>query len=291
MTLRKVSQPPVLTQANLTATATGTTGAIVTFSPTVVDAVDGTNHNVVSCTPKASGSTFPIGATTVTCKATDSVGLSGTVTFTVTVNHSLPVCDAAKPNPASLWPPNHKLLNVGLTGVKNVDGDTVTTKVTSIFQDEPTMGLGDGDTAIDATIVNGAAQLRAERSGEGNGRVYYLKFTSTTPSGGSCTGTATVTVPHDQAHPVVGDGAKYDSTKASTAQGDNCHGGSDHGHHDGDGCIVNHHGHYDGDECQARDGYHHDGDGHGGGRDGGSHHKSGDDKRGDDDGKRGGDRG
>jgi hypothetical protein len=85
-----------------------------------------------------------------------------------------------------------------------------------------------------------------------------------------------VSVPHDQAHGVVGGGALYDSTKAS-GDGDECHGESNHGHHDGDGCINGHHGHYDGDECNGgndndhHDGYHHEGDGHGGGRDGGSH--------------------
>ncbi len=295
LTLKKATQPPVLTQSDVTVPATGASGAIVTFAPTVVDPIDGTNHDLVSCLPKASGSVFPIGTTTETCSATDTAGLTGTVTFTVTVNHTLPVCTAAAASPAMLWPPNHKLTNVGIVGVTNVDGAFVTTKVTSIFQDEPTQGLGDGDTAIDGYIVNGAARLRAERSGLGDGRVYYISFTSTTPSGGSCTGTSTVGVPHDMAHPAVGGGAKYDSTKASTAQGDNCHGGSDHGHHDGDGCIAGHHGHYDGDNCQGRDGYDHDGDGHGGGRNGGSHHKSSDDKSGDDksgdDGKRRGDRG
>ena len=150
----------------------------------------------------------------------------------------------------------------------------MTTTVTSIFQDEPTQGLGDGDTPIDAVISSGAAQVRAERSGDGNGRVYYISFKATTTAGGSCTGTVTVAVPHDQAHAAVGDGAKYDSTKASAADGDKCHGESDHGHHDGDGCINGHHGHYDGDDCDGSDGYHHDGDGHGGGRDGGSHRRS-----------------
>ena len=288
LTLKKATQPPVLTQSNVTVPATGASGAVVTFAPTVVDPIDGTNHDLVSCLPRASGSVFPIGTTTETCSATDTAGLTGTVTFTVTVNHTLPVCTAVAASPAVLWPPNHKLVNVGIVGVKNADGAYVTTTVTSIFQDEPTQGLGDGDTAIDGYIVNGAAQLRAERAGIGDGRVYYIGFTSTT-SAGSCTGTTTVSVPHDMAHPAVGEGAKYDSTKASTAQGDNCHGGSDHGHHDGDGCIAGHHGHYDGDNCQGRDGYDHDGDGHGGGRNGGSHHKSGDDKRGDDDGKRGDD--
>jgi hypothetical protein len=167
---------------------------------------------------------------------------------------------------------------IGIKGLTNADGKPVTTRVTSIFQDEPTQGLGDGDTPIDGYIAAGIASVRAERSGAGNGRVYYLAFTATSAGGSSCTGTVTVSVPHDQAHAAVGDGPVYDSTKVSTAQGDDCHGGSNHGHHDGDGCIKDHHGHFDGDHCDGGDGFHHDGDGHGGGRDGGSHKDKGKDK-------------
>jgi hypothetical protein len=90
--------------------------------------------------------------------------------------------------------------------------------VTSVFQDEPTNGLGDGDTAIDAMIVNGAVQVRAERDGGGDGRVYYINFTATT-DGGSCTGTATVGVPHDEGkRAAVGQGPKFNSTMATTAE-------------------------------------------------------------------------
>ncbi len=265
------NQPPTITQANVSVVASSPAGAVATFTPTVVDPVDGINNDPVTCTPKSSGAVFPIGATTVTCKTTDSVGLTASVTFTVTVTQSLPVCTAVAA-PSILWPPNHKLQTISINGVTTADGGTITTTVTSIFQDEPTQGLGDGDTPMDGFLSNGVAQVRAERSGLGDGRVYYLSYTSTTP-GGSCTGTVTVSVPHDMAHPAVGEGPKYDSTNVSSGSGDNCHGESDHGHHDGDGCLAGHHGHFDGDECQASDGFHHDGDGHGGGKDGGKHPK------------------
>jgi hypothetical protein len=68
---------------NITAAQTSTTGAMVTYtSPTATDIVDGALP--VSCRP-ASGSTFPPGATTVTCGATDSAGNTATKTFKVTV--------------------------------------------------------------------------------------------------------------------------------------------------------------------------------------------------------------
>jgi len=217
VTFRRPTQPPVLTQADIVTYATGPAGAVVTFAPTVVDAIDGTNHNPVSCTPRSSGATFPIGTATETCSATNSAGLTGSVTFTVTVKHSAPVCAAAVADPGSLWPPNHKLVPIAIAGVTTADRGTSAITVTSVFQDEPTNGLGDGDTPIDAVIVNGAAQVRAERDGGGDGRVYYINFKATT-DGGSCTGTATVGVQHDEGRrAAVGQGPKFDSTVATTA--------------------------------------------------------------------------
>jgi hypothetical protein len=102
--------------------------------------------------------------------------------------------------------------------VTTADRGTSAITVTSVFQDEPTNGLGDGDTPIDAVIVNGAAQVRAERDGGGDGRVYYINFKATT-DGGSCTGTATVGVPHDEGkRAAVGQGPKFNSTVATTVE-------------------------------------------------------------------------
>ena len=56
-------------------------------------------------------------------------------------------------------------------------------------------------------------QVRAERMGGGNGRVYYLNFTAADGNGGSCSGTVTVGVPHDQGRGrvPVPDGPLFDS--------------------------------------------------------------------------------
>ncbi len=76
-------QDPYLTlPAPITAEATGSTGAPVTFTATAVDSVDGARP--VSCTP-ASGAIFPIATTTVTCTSSDTRGYVSTGSFTVTV--------------------------------------------------------------------------------------------------------------------------------------------------------------------------------------------------------------
>jgi hypothetical protein len=72
---------------NITVPATSSAGAVVTYSaPTAGDEAGDSPVATVSCTP-ISGSTFPIGTTTVTCTATSADDNPSTVsaTFTVTV--------------------------------------------------------------------------------------------------------------------------------------------------------------------------------------------------------------
>ena len=69
------------------ATATSANGAKVTYtSPGTTDAVDG--PGTANCTP-ASGTTFAVGSTTVTCNATDDAGNNATpTTFKVNVAYA-----------------------------------------------------------------------------------------------------------------------------------------------------------------------------------------------------------
>jgi hypothetical protein len=71
----------------ITVTALGPNGAVATFAATATDAVDGPLG--VACTP-ASGSMFPLGQTTVSCRAEDSSHNTAARTFTVTVVDTLP---------------------------------------------------------------------------------------------------------------------------------------------------------------------------------------------------------
>jgi hypothetical protein len=75
--------PPVVTvPGNLTVEATGASGAIVAFAASAADTQDG--PLTPTCAP-ASGTLFALGTKTVTCTATDSGGLTGSASFTVTV--------------------------------------------------------------------------------------------------------------------------------------------------------------------------------------------------------------
>src|SRR5207244_3576315 len=82
VTVTDTTGPVVTAPANASVEATSATGAAFSFTTTASDLVDGLR--VVTCTP-ASGSTFPLGPTTVTCTATDTKGNHGAASFTVTV--------------------------------------------------------------------------------------------------------------------------------------------------------------------------------------------------------------
>ncbi|HMC68932.1 MAG TPA: HYR domain-containing protein, partial [Mycobacteriales bacterium] len=82
VTVTDTTAPVITMPASASAEATGPTGAAFTYTASAVDAFDGSV--AVTCTP-ASGATFPIGATTVTCTATDAHGNRRTASFTITV--------------------------------------------------------------------------------------------------------------------------------------------------------------------------------------------------------------
>ncbi len=90
--------PPALTvPGNVTADSTSAAGAVVSYTAaTAMDLVDA--NPSVGCKPP-SGSTFPVGTTTVTCTATDASGNSTTKQFTVTVVDKTPpiIVEAATP--------------------------------------------------------------------------------------------------------------------------------------------------------------------------------------------------
>ena len=135
-------------------------------------------------------------------------------TFFARSANNPPVCTAANVFPAVLWSPDSRFVPVVIMGVTDPDGDSVTITVTGVTQDEPVKGAGTLDTSPDALIEAGAASVRAERSGNGNGRVYQVSFKAEDGKGGSCTRAVKVSVPHSLAKGLVAidDGQLYDST-------------------------------------------------------------------------------
>ncbi len=186
--------PPTLSlPSNITAEATGPSGAAVTFTVSATDLVDGSV--TVTC-DHLSGSTFPLGTTTVQCSATDAHNNTAHGSFTVLVHDTTPptiVSITASPN--NLWPPNHSMHDVTVTVIAtDLVDPSPTSHIVSVISNQPDNGTGDGDTAGDIVVTGPlTVQLRAERS-SGITRVYTITIASTDFSGNSAFGTVTVTV-------------------------------------------------------------------------------------------------
>jgi uncharacterized repeat protein (TIGR01451 family) len=130
------------------------------------------------------------------------------------IANAVPDCSAATATPDELWPPDHKFVAIAVTGVSDPDGDPVTLTIDSVFQDEPVLGIGSGSFVPDCRGVGAdAAQVRSEREGPGNGRVYHIGFSADDGRGGACSGEVLVGVPHeiDPYVAPVDDGSLYDS--------------------------------------------------------------------------------
>lgn len=147
-----------------------------------------------------------------------------------------PDVSCAYPSQDCLWSPNHKFVPITVEGVKIANGDCVGTAIYCVTSDEPNAcieGAGGNNHAPDAAIgcEGKSVDLRAERSGAGNGRVYQIKFVAWNQKLAKINpflalftvrlGAVEVKVPHDQSDkdccPAVDDGQCYVIAKLSNA--------------------------------------------------------------------------
>ena len=192
------SAPPMLAcPGDTTLSCAGEEGLVFAFEVTASDDCDAAP--VVVCEP-ASGSSFPVGVTTVTCTATDTSGNSSSCSFAVTVEPAEVDIESIVANPAVLWPPNHKMVDIGFV----VDADNaceveLTCTVLEVRCNESVNGHGDGNTEPDWILASdGSLSLRAERSGMGHGRVYEVLVRCEDSAGDGDERWVKVVVPHDQ---------------------------------------------------------------------------------------------
>ena len=146
---------------------------------------------------------FPLGSTPVTFTATDFAANSASCGTAVTVVDTTPPVITVSVTPTVLWPPNHQMRDVTATvTVTDVCSAAPTFVLTSITVDEPDNGGGDGNTVNDVQDADFGTpdtqfRLRAERQGNGDGRVYRITYTAMDGSGNTATAVVTVVVPHD----------------------------------------------------------------------------------------------
>ena len=164
--------------------------------------------------------TYPVCADYIaTLQVRDDSGATDTDTAKVSPNRD-PNCIDAYADPACLWPPNHKMVQISILGITDPDGDPITITITGITSDEPTAsdeGPRGPRFAPDAEGVGtDTASVRAERYGDGNGRAYEISFIASDGMGGESEGSVFVCVPHDESGEnceCIDDGQNYDATE------------------------------------------------------------------------------
>jgi len=143
-----------------------------------------------------------LGSHQVTLVVTDAAGQQATAASAVVVVDTAPPALAVGVAPTSLWPPNHRMVEVQAQVVVADVCGAATFELVSVVSNEPddAPGEGDGRTLGD---VAGAGEvpgdttflIRAERSATGDGRIYTATYRATDASGNTRTAAATVVVP------------------------------------------------------------------------------------------------
>jgi uncharacterized OB-fold protein len=140
-----------------------------------------------------------VGTLDVTLTATDDVGLTASCEAAVTVlDDSRPVITSVSADPAVLWPPDHNMRPVVVTIASTDNCSGTTCRIIDVSCNEPVEATGDGSTEPDWNIMSSdTVNLRAERSGTGEGRVYTITVECIDASGNRSQATTSVAVPHD----------------------------------------------------------------------------------------------
>jgi hypothetical protein len=163
------------------------------------------------------GNNFPVGTTTLTYSATDAHGNTSSATQVVTViDNTVPIITTNGQVP-QMWPPNHKYKTFQLTdfvtgATDNCGGVSISNVVIEkVTSDEIENGNGDGNTTNDIVIASNckSVQLRSEREGNGDGRLYTITFKVTDSHGNVGRATATVVVRHNPGETPVDSGVHY----------------------------------------------------------------------------------
>jgi hypothetical protein len=134
------------------------------------------------------------GAHTIGMRVSDGKAAVAECSTTVTVsNPKPPKIISIKADPRVLWPPNHKLVPVRVS-VRVKDGCApVNCRIDSVQSNEPTGPESDWVITGDLTLL-----LRAERLGNGPGRIYTINVQCLDAAGNTSTGTVEVAVPKNR---------------------------------------------------------------------------------------------
>jgi hypothetical protein len=144
---------------------------------------------------------FRVGEHTVKLTVEDPDGESDYCFAVVTVvDTTAPTIASISASPNSLWPANHKMVAVTVSVEAEDNCDAAPkSKIIAVESNEPINGSGDGDTSPDWEITGDLTlKLRAERSGNGSGRIYTITVECIDAVGNTTIAAVTVVVPHSK---------------------------------------------------------------------------------------------
>ena len=188
-------------QAKLTATVDDADGDPLIVVWSVNGIPRQTNNVAASHPPKPHTVTFKaqfsVGTNDVSVWVSDQKAVPVACMTSVIVREAIPpriISITASPN--VLWPPNNKLVPVTLTVRATDESGPVTSRITAVSSNEP------ADATSPDWVITGdlSLLLRAERLGQGHGRIYTITVQCSDAVGNTSTGTVQVTVPHDNGH-------------------------------------------------------------------------------------------
>ncbi len=141
---------------------------------------------------------LPLGANLMTLTVDDGQGGFATDTVVVTVvDAAPPVIASVTASPAVLTRVNHEMVPVTVSvSVTDLCDPSVDCRIVAVTSNEPEQGAGAGDSFPDWEITGDlTVNLRAERLGKGDGRVYTIVVECSDDGGNRSTSAVTVTVP------------------------------------------------------------------------------------------------
>ena len=198
VTVRDTIAPLLTVPANISVEETGPAGTPVTYVATASDAV--TVGIVPVCAP-VSGTTFPLGTTTVACTATDGAGNASSKSFTVTVRDTIAPTVTVSVFPLSIWSPNGAMVPVTVSGSALDGGSGVANVTYSVIDGYKQVQPSGAVTLNPDGSYSFSVSLQASRRGsDKNGRTYTVVVSATDRAGLKTTTSVTiVAVEHNQA--------------------------------------------------------------------------------------------
>jgi hypothetical protein len=155
------------------------------------------NLTVTVVCPSPNNAEIVNSATVASTTRDPNTAPNNTAAVNVLVSNPPPVISDLSVDKPVLWPPNHSMVPVALRYSVSDNCDASPKPIITISSNEPVEGTGDGDTSPDWELIDAHhVLLRAERSGNGSGRIYTITLTVTDSAGSSSSSSVIVRVPH-----------------------------------------------------------------------------------------------